>query len=288
MNKILKLMLISLLIISTYATVNAQDEIKIWKDFTQKLKNGEITAERIKPYYESLKEPLLGFLKQIKENVDWKSFETAPEIFKVKDQVHYVISLKFGEGKRNFCFSFFIEEGNWFFQHLEAIFIRLDKTGDPPVSTFPDLPEERKAWMREEIRIGRQVRTYNELKNLKSKEYALNWFKDGAGFFLRARTWCPLVETTKAFILYACWEQANLRVNKVTLEKLEEDEAVIKMQLDYLALYERAAHLKQQISYEEYIQIFETIWKDRALNAGWEIDIKYLENFYCMFTFKKT
>ena len=287
MNKIFKIILISLIIISSYNVGFTQEEKDIWKDFTQKLKNGEITAERIKPYYESLKDPLLGFLKQIKENVDWKSFEMYPEIFKVKNHIHYVISLKFGEKKRDFCFSFLLENGNWFFRHLEAIFIRLDKTGEPPVSTFPDLPDERKAWMREEIRIGRQVRTYNELKNLKSKEYALNWFKDGRGYFLRARTWCPFVETTKAFILYTCWEQANLRGNKVTLEKLEENEAVVNMQLDYLALYQRAAHLKQQISYEEYILIFETVWKDRAYNAGWEIDIKYLENLYCVFTFKK-
>ena len=287
MKQKFKLLLFFHTIIFLFISVSAQDETEIWKDFTQKFKNGEITAEIIKPYYESLIDPLLGFLKQIKENVDLKSFETDPEILKVKNQVHYVISLKFGERKRDFCFSFIIENGNWFFQHLEAIFIRLDKTDEPPVSTFPDLPDERKAWMREEIRIGRQVRTYNELKNLKGKEYALNWFKDGRGYFLRARTWCPFVETTKAFILYTCWEQANLRGNKVTLEKLEENEAVVNMQLDFLALYQRAAHLKQQISYEEYIQIFETVWKDRAFHAGWEIDIKYLENFYCVFTFKK-
>ena len=39
------------------------------------------------------------------------------------------------------------------------------------------------------------------------------------------------------------------------------------------ALYQRSSHLKQQISFEDYIRIFETIWQERAGAAGWKLKV---------------
>jgi hypothetical protein len=111
----------------------------------------------------------------------------------------------------------------------------------------------------------------------------LNWFKDGAGYFLAAKTWVPFVEPGKAFILYLCWEQANLRKSKVTLEKLDENEAMIRIRPLLIDIYLQASHLKQQISFEDYVQIFTTIWEDRAEKAGWKLEIiggDYLIGFH--------
>jgi len=58
------------------------------------------------------------------------------------------------------------------------------------------------------------------------------------------------------------------------------------MELIYFGLYKVAAHLKEQISYEDYRQIFETIWQDRAQKAGWELKITY-EGDKCLFHFTK-
>lgn len=77
-----------------------------------------------------------------------------------------------------------------------------------------------------------------------------------------------------------------MRGNHVTLEKLDDNEATVRLASIYFELYKHTAHLKQQISYEDYRQIFETIWQDRASNAGWNLQMTYKEE-ECLFNFKK-
>jgi hypothetical protein len=125
---------------------------------------------------------------------------------------------------------------------------------------------------------------------LKGKEYAFSFFKDGAGYFLAAKTWVPFVEPRKALVLYACWEQAHLRGNQVTLEKLDDREAVVRLSTYYFGLYHVTAHLRRQIPFEDYTRIFETVWQDRARAAGWTLEIEYLNEGYsasaCVLRFK--
>ena len=95
------------------------------------------------------------------------------------------------------------------------------------------------------------------------------------GYFLGAKTWVPFFPPHRAFILYLCWEQANLRGNKVTLVKLTDNEAIVRFdETNYFALYVRATHLKNQISIEDYAKIFEDIWQARADSAGWNLRIE--------------
>jgi hypothetical protein len=75
-----------------------------------------------------------------------------------------------------------------------------------------------------------------------------------------------------------CYEQSNLRGSKVTLEKLEDDSAIVKIEPIFLQLYHSAGQIKNQISYEDYISIYETNWYDRAEKAGWNLDIIYNNN----------
>ncbi len=62
---------------------------------------------------------------------------------------------------------------------------------------------------------------------------------------------------------------------EVTLERLDDGEARIRMSLYYFGLYKASAHLAQQISFEDYAKIFETVWKDRARASGWSLEIEY-------------
>jgi len=72
------------------------------------------------------------------------------------------------------------------------------------------------------------------------------------------------------------------------LEKLEEREALVKIESIYFSLYRRTAHLKHQISFEDYRKIFETIWYDRAKRAGWNLKIEYrLEDDECKLHFSR-
>jgi hypothetical protein len=135
------------------------------------------------------------------------------------------------------------------------------------------------------------VRIFNTLAQAKGRESAFDFFRDGNGYLLSARTWVPFVEPPRAFILYLCWEQANLTGNEVVLEKLQDREAVIRMRTFFFRLYKVSAHLKQQISFEDYRNIFETIWQDRSRAAGWELRIEYLDKDYpaaeCVLNFSK-
>ena len=84
-----------------------------------------------------------------------------------------------------------MEGDQWYFQHLESISIRLDKIGPFPVTDFPDLSDERKAWMRDEIQTTKDVKLFGYLSREKGKEFARDWFKDGAGYALAAELAVP-------------------------------------------------------------------------------------------------
>jgi hypothetical protein len=257
-----------------------QPDTLIWREFVAALKAGEITPDRLRPYYEEFRPPLLGYLKEIRQRVDWVEMEAEPEIHRVGTQVHFLVPLSFEGAKGTYVFSFLTDKGSWYFQHLEAITIRMDKLGPLPASTFPDVPEETKAHIREETLWSREVRVFNTLSQVKGREFAFDFFKDGAGYFLAARVWVPYVDPSRAFILYLCWEQANLAGNEVALEKLEDREAIVRLRTYFFRLYKVSAHLSRQITFEDYRKIFETIWQDRARAAGWELEIEYVDREY--------
>jgi len=265
---------------STALNIYGQDDLNIWREFVETLKNGKFTINQIRPYEHIHRDGLLKTIQNFKGYADgassWDEWETTPEIFSVDDHVHFLVPLGFGgENKSTFCFTFLKQGDEWFYRHLENIFIRLDQTPEAPTSEFPDLPEQTKAWQRQEVYWSKMVYFYNVLTKEKDKEFFLNLMKDGAGYFLTAKVWVPFITPQRAFILYLCWEQRYLQGNHVILEKLTDNEAVVKLQAQFFGLYKRASHLKQQIPFEDYRQIFETIWQNRAVNAGWDLEITY-------------
>jgi hypothetical protein len=252
-----------------------QDDRRIWVEFVALLKAGRVTGANLRPTYVPTA-TMLEFLDAFRKNASWNEWEREPETFRAGDSVHFVIDLNEGVTKPGqFSFSFLVESGHWYLQHLEGIVVRLDRLGGLPAATFPDLPEDRKAWMREEIYWSQMVRLLGERRKTDGLPRALSMFHDGAGFQVAARTWLPFVAPSRAFILYACWEQSRLRGNTVTLERLDEARAVVVVDSIYLDLYVRTGHLRDQISEEDYRQIFETIWRDRADAAGWKVAFDY-------------
>jgi len=277
---------VGIFISSAYNTGLAQDDLKIWNEFVEAVKNDQVTPDRIRTYNNLPKDMLLQWSKMFKEGKLWEQIQGTPEVHKVGEHVHYIVTFAKDNWKSTFCHTFLIEDDKWYFRHLENITIRLDKIAAPPTSEFPDLPEEKKAWTREEVFWTEQVRLFNFFAKEKGKDFAFNWFKDGDGFLLAAKTWVPFYPPEKAFILYLCWEQANLRGNKITLEKFDSNEAVVRMKPMYLQLYKQTGHLKTQISFEDYLRLFETIWQDRASKAGWNLGITY-NGDECLFNFQR-
>ncbi|MCX6565475.1 MAG: hypothetical protein NTW38_03485 [Candidatus Aminicenantes bacterium] len=259
------------------APAQPQPDLAIWKEFVQLLKSDTFPLDRIHPDDPRPPESRLARLKDFVKEADWSEWETAPEVVRHGNLVSFITTLgKSRNAPWKYVFCFIVENGRWFYRFTEGIFIRLDQIGDLPADAagFPDLSEERKQWMRQEIYWSKMVWLYNEMTRLKGTEYALNFIRDGAGYALAATTWIPFYPTPRAFILYLCWEQAKLQGNKVTLEKLDENEAVVRFDdHQFFALYTQTSHLKEQIALGDYIGIFGAMWQDRAWAAGWDLQI---------------
>lgn len=279
-------------VISPAGSSQQKEDLKVWKEFIQILRSGPFPSDKIRPIEqlgEEFKPNLVRFLDSIRAHAAPDDWTAEPEAVTGEKRVSYIIPWSGGGRKVDYCFSFVTEAGEWYFQHLEAIFIRLDKLGELPASEFPDITEIQKNWAREEIYWSFIISNlYLPVAKEKGDAHALGMLKDGAGYFVGAKSWIPFVSAHKAFILYLCWEQSRLRGNRVELVRLEEKEAVVKIESHFFAIYTRAAHLKQAISIERYKKIFENIWQDRASEAGWDLEIKYSEDYLVTFLFKRS
>jgi hypothetical protein len=252
---------------------SAQDDVTVWTEFVRALRAGEITADALRPIDESWRQPWVGFLQTMRAKAVWQEWERRPEVRRVGPLLHFVIPLTFDGRTSDYCFTFVREHDRWFFRHAESIVIRLDRLPALPTSTFPDLPEDRKAWMRQENYWSQMVNLFRTMVELSGRKAAFDIFLDGRGYLLQAASWVPFVEPSRAFILYACWEQSRLQGNPVALERLADDEAVMRLEPIFFRLYEDTTHLRGLISRDDYRRIFETIWEDRARAAGWTVAI---------------
>jgi len=258
---------------------SGRDDPAIWREFVAALRTGTLTVDRIRPLYGTDRELHLKWLNELmKATIDNDALSDwdAPEIIPVENLVHFVVKLRIGPDMTTERSLSFIKEGKrWYFGHMENIMIRLDKIPPPPTSEFPPLPEETMTWQRNEVLWSDLVRIYLTTAGKNGQDFALNLFKTGPGYFVGAKSWVPFLPPARAFILYLCWAENRLHGNRVTLEKLTDEEAVVSMQTHYFWLYKRSSHMRQWLPFEEYRTIFETIWQDRAESAGWKLEIEY-------------
>jgi hypothetical protein len=291
--RIAKAVIASALTAALAGAAAAQDGARIWSEFTAKLKAGELTAADLRPEYTTL-EQQLAWLRQLKDAVDkdgsWAEMEARPKIFPVGDHVQILARFRMDGRPQTVSFAFIVEGTRWYYSHMEMISIRLDEVGPPPVSKFPDIPEERKAWIREETYWSTIIGSlYLPLAREKGAEAARQRLLDGPGYFVAVKTWVPFLPPHRAFILYLCWEQSVLRGSKVTLETLEDERAVVRMETLFFSLYKRSSHMKTWLPFAEYRGLFEAIWADRAAAAGWSVAFEYtdFDGLECVLRFER-
>lgn len=227
---------------------------------------------------------MLQFLDEMRAGATWPEWERQPEIHRVGPLIHFVLQLTQRGRTGTFSFTFVQDGGDWFLQHFESIVVRLDQAGAPPVSVFPDLPEDQKAWMRQENDWSRMVVLFRQMRTAAGAKAAFDMFRDGQGYLVQAKTWVPFLPPARAFILYACWEQSRLQGNGVTLERIDDHEAVVSIDSIYWRLYRETSHLRELVSEDDYRRIFETVWRDRAAAAGWNVAFDYSES-HCTLRF---
>jgi hypothetical protein len=264
----------------------AQNDLRVWSEFVALQKSGRIAEEHLRPAY-TAKATMLEFLAVMRRGAAWREWERRPEVHRVGPRVHFVIPLSENGARNTYSFTFLLEGGRWFLEHFEGIVVRLDRLGTPPVSVFPDLGEDKKAWMRQEKYWSMMAHVFRTLRQASGTEAAFNIFRDGPGYFVEAKTWVPFYAPERAFIVYLCWEQSRLQGNGVTLERLAANEAVVSIDSIFLRLYTQSGHMRELIEKPDYLRIFETIWEDRARAAGWDVGFTY-DGPRCSLRFART
>jgi hypothetical protein len=125
------------------STANAQDADSTRHGFTTVLLRDEITADRLRPYYPSLTEPILSLLADLRQGMPAEHWERSPEVYRVDNLIYYLFPVVRNADTTVFCFTRKLEGKTWYSCHMENIFIRLDKISVLPASTFPDIREEK-------------------------------------------------------------------------------------------------------------------------------------------------
>jgi hypothetical protein len=258
---------------------------QIWSDFVSLLKDGRLGADHLRPAYTD-PATMLRFLESMRDGASWPEWERRPEVYRIGPLIHFVIQLSERGTPNTYSFTFVTDGGQWFVQHFESIVVRLDRVGAPPVSTFPDLAEDKKTWMREENYWSQMIVLFRMMRAAAGPDAAFNMFRDGQGYLVQAKTWVPFLPPARAFILFSCWEQSRLHGNGVTLERLSDDEATVVLESIYFRLYRQTGHLRRQVPEDDYRRIFETIWRDRATAAGWDVQFVY-DGTRCTWRFTK-
>lgn len=271
-------------------TSSAPGDAGVWREFVRSVRDGTLDETRIRPHTGIPPSDLLAVVHAITRCCSPEHWPIDPRLVENpsadSNTIHALVPLILEGCSTTVCFSFIQEEGRWFLLHVESIILPIVEIPSLPATVFPDLPQAKKDWMREEISITETVRLWQFLRAKFGCQLATDWFKDGAGYALAAKSWLPFLPAAEAFILYLCWEQSRLRGTEVVLEELESSRAKAVMRPFWFAIYRQATHLRRQISEEDYRSVWEAVWKDRALNGGWDVDIS-CDNDSCTLAFAR-
>jgi hypothetical protein len=257
----------------------AAGDLALWREFTALVRNGVFPRDRIKPLVPGMEDSLVEVLANFRA-IPAEAW-ARPEVVRNGPIINFVIP--FGDESRPFNFILIEEGGRWYSRHVEQVMLRLDRTPPPPTASFPDTSEERKAWARDEIYWSQVVKWRTVLVPKIGKEAFLDLLRDGVGYRVGSESWVPFAPSARAFVLYLCWDLANLhgmntRGQSVVLESLEDRAAVVRLKdHPYFTLYQVASHIKPQIAFADYREMFEVIWTDRAQAAGWKLAIEYMK-----------
>lgn len=244
---------------------------EIWAEFCVKMKNDSLTENDFDSDISSF---LAWFLTGDSTKHRREKFLCSPaKMFDCEDKKCVILDCPDDE----YRFDFIEENNSWKLCFIEGITLPVDKIDNLPYKDFKSLPE-KEIWINTERNISKTVHYYCKLKDLLGADEALEWFLDGAGEFLCAKSWVPFYKESKAFIIFSAWIENRINGETVSVDVFTDSRCEIRF-IDHLwfKVYHTASHIKPQITLDEYKNIFEYIWKDRAKHAGWSIEFEYTD-----------
>lgn len=249
----------------------SMDPKEIWDEFRDKLRRNDLTAEdcirhsRI-DYADFFRDERASGLKEFIVHQEDPQCERGEE--------KLVFTLKSTE-KDEIRLDFVDRDERWRFYLIDGLTIPIKEMPQLPFSDFPAYPDFENR-MRMEYVVTKKVLFYLRLEAEKGKEEALTWFRDGDGYKLNIEAWMPYFSLRKSFVLFTAWVENRYWGQKMVIEELSDTHSVLAfVDHEWLILYDVAGHLRPRISLEEYKELFEDQWRDRARWAGWSVQFAY-------------
>lgn len=245
----------------------------IWKEFQEKLKQDTLTESDFTVEMGAYLQPLLCGEAAAPRR---QKFLTAPyDMYEGADRVSIVLHC----ADDDYRFDFLPDGILWKLAFIECITLPVYDMNHFPYSKFVPLGK-KELHIRREKEISQFVHFYLKFKELAGREKALACVSDGKGEYICARSWVPFYSDRLSYIAYSAWYECRINGENVVIQEFQENkcEVVIYNHI-WRSMYFTAVHLKAAIEYSEYMELFESVWKDRAASAGWKISFVYTDEY---------
>ena len=241
----------------------------IWNEFRNKLKYDILKESDFTAEMRAFLQPLLcGECSAARRR---KFLEAPYDVYENDGGISVVLHCPDDDYRLDFSCDGF----SWRLAFMECITLPVSGMEAVPYSEFVPLGK-KEVFIRREKEISRLVHFYLKFKELVSKEKALTMFYDGKGEYLCARSWVPFYNDELSYIAYSAWYESRINGETVVVQEFQKNRCVMII-YDHIwrKVYFTARHLTPIIEYAEYMELFESVWRDRAENAGWKIDFDY-------------
>lgn len=244
-----------------------------WSSFQEKLKYDTLTVSDFTTEMGKFLQPLLcGERSALRRQ---KFLDSPYDIYEGSEKVSVISHC----ADDDYRFDFLSDGTAWKLAFIECITLPISDIDDLPYTKFIPL-EGKEFHIRREKEISRLVYFYLKFKELVGKENALALLHDGDGEFICARSWVPFYSDSLSYIAYSAWYESRIHGENVVIKEFRPEKCEV-MIYDHIwkSMYCTAGHLKSVIEYPEYMELFESIWKNRATSAGWKIQFVYTDTY---------
>ena len=176
----------------------------------------------------------------------------------------------------HYRFDFIKNSEGYSLAFIECITLPISDIKAFPYDKFAPLCD-KETHIRCEKEISKIIWMYLKFKELLGRDEAIKVFMDGSGESIAARSWVPFYNDRLSYIAYAAWTENRITGEDIAITAFSDDKSVLLFRNHiWRRMYAVTGHLKTLIGYEEFIWIFEEIWRDRARASGWNVEFSYM------------
>lgn len=247
---------------------------QVWTEFTRRLATGKFGEEDCEP----IRGTCFGLFITEDHHATWREqiAGTPPPAYEFgEDKLIFFMD----EGTpKEVRFDFIERDNRWLLYFIDAVTIPIKSIDQLPYDEFPpprsgESDRDFGLW---EDYISFKLKVYQRVKEEKGREEALSWLADGFGKRVAASAWWPYFTPSRAFVVSSAWIESRHYGQDVAIEEFGDARCVLLFR-DHIwfRMYEMATQFRGQLDRQEYTDIFEFVWMDRASHSGWSASFSY-------------